>query len=132
VAAVEVDRLKGRNPSESWGLHVKHALMSPQFGFRNESEGIVELTKENIEKWLLDYAWLGDADYQRREVECIMSQDDWQFVDARAEKFAGQASGEELDLADDTTGFALSSLYECHADPHIETCPHFRGEVAVM
>jgi hypothetical protein len=92
----------------------------------------MDALKEAIREWLLRYAWLGDAEYQRREVECIMSQDEWQYIDARIEKYKGQASGEEVDLDGEATGFALSGLYECHDAPHIPTCPHASGEIAVF
>jgi hypothetical protein len=83
----------------------------------------VDLTKESIQTWLLNYAWLGTAEERVREVECIMSQDDWEFIDARAEQLMSQASGEETDLVGEATGFALSALYECHDAPHLSTCP---------
>lgn len=83
-----------------------------------------------VRAWLLKYAWLGDADYQRREVDCIMSQDDWKYVDARMEQLRAQASGEEADLETEVSDFALSALYECHDGPHLATCPHARDEVA--
>jgi hypothetical protein len=54
-----------------------------------------------------------------------MSQDDWEYIDALTEKFAGQASGEEADAYGEAHGFALSSLYECHGDPHLPTCPRW-------
>lgn len=82
---------------------------------------------EEVKAWLLGYAWLGTPERRAAEVECIMAQPDWRHVDALAEKFAGQASGEETNLANETLGFALSSLYECHDGPHLPTCP--RGGV---
>ena len=88
----------------------------------------MDMLREAIEHWLLGYAWLGDGDYQRREVECIMAQDDWKYIDARIEKYKGQASGEEVDLDGEASGFALSGLYECHDEPHLATCPHYKGE----
>lgn len=82
------------------------------------------MDEQAIKAWLIAYAWLGDADYQRREVDCIMSQDDWKFIDAMTEHYKSQASGEEVDLHAEASGFALSGLYECHDVPHLPTCPH--------
>lgn len=87
------------------------------------------MDEDAIKAWLLNYAWLGDADYQRREVDCIMAQDDWRYIDARIEMYKGQASGEEVNLDMEASGFALSGLYECHDEPHLPTCPHFKRTV---
>ncbi len=82
------------------------------------------MDEQSIKAWLLDYAWLGDADYQRREVECIMSQDDWKYIDAMTEHYAAQAEVPGPEAVQSANGFALSSLYECHDAPHLPTCPH--------
>ena len=76
-----------------------------------------------IKAWLMEYAWLGDADERRREVECIMSQGDWQYIDAMSEKYAAMAEEPGPAAVSEATGFALSALYECHDGPHLETCP---------
>jgi len=81
------------------------------------------MTEEQIRAWLLDYAWLGTPERQRREVDCIMSQDDWKHLEVRKEQLRGQASGEETDLEEQVDGYALSGLYECHDGPHLDTCP---------
>jgi hypothetical protein len=81
-------------------------------------------TREQVKTWLLEYAWLGSPQQQAAEVECILAQDDWKFVDVRAEKFAGQAEVPGPEAFDEAYGFALSELYECHDGPHIDTCPH--------
>jgi hypothetical protein len=83
-------------------------------------------TKEQVRQWLLDYAWSGTPDEQARTVECILAQDGWEFIDAMADKYAGMAEVPGPEAFDEATGFALSSLYECHAKPHIETCPYAR------
>lgn len=85
----------------------------------------MKLDETSIRKWLEDYAWLGTSDEKQREIDCIMSQSDWKHIDAVAEKFAGQASGEEQDIMSGATGFALSALYECHDAPHLPTCPRW-------
>jgi hypothetical protein len=81
------------------------------------------VTKQEIQEWLVRYAWLGTPDAQEREVACIMSQDDWTHLEVRKEHLRGQASGEETNLEEDVTEHALSALYECHGGPHLDTCP---------
>lgn len=84
------------------------------------------MTEEQIREWLLWYAWLGTEEQQTREVDCIMSQDGWRYLEARKEQLRTQASGEETNLEDQVDGYALSGLYECHDGPHLETCPRRR------
>jgi hypothetical protein len=81
------------------------------------------MTREKIQAWLRDYAWLGTPEEQEREVTCIMAQDDWKHLEARKEQLRGQASGEETNLEEQVDEFALSALYECHDGPHMDTCP---------
>jgi hypothetical protein len=81
------------------------------------------MTKDRIKAWLLEYAWLGTKEEQAREVDCIMSQDSWRYLEARKEQLRAQASGEEDCLEDVVNEFALSGLYECHDEPHLTTCP---------
>jgi len=81
------------------------------------------MTEDEIRNWLLAYAWLGNEEDQVREVDCIMSQDDWKYLEARKEQLRNQASGEEADLEAEVDGHALSALYECHDGPHLDTCP---------
>jgi hypothetical protein len=76
-----------------------------------------------IRAWLLDYAWLGTAEERAREVDCIMAQGGWRYLDAQAERLAGQAWEPGPEAVDEATGFALSALYECHDGPHLPTCP---------
>lgn len=84
------------------------------------------MTKDEVRTWLLWYAWLGTSDEQTREVDCIMSQDDWKHLEVRKEQLRGQASGEETNLNEEVDGYALSGLYECHDGPHLATCPRNR------
>ena len=88
------------------------------------------MNEQTIREWLLGYAWLGDADYQRREVECIMSQGDWKYIDARADQFAGAQWEPGPKAFSEGIEFAMSELYECHAEPHLATCPHNHRSVA--
>lgn len=81
------------------------------------------MTKKQIRAWLREYAWLGTEEEREREVTCIMSQDDWKYLEARKEHMRGQASGEETNLEEMVDGIALSGLYECHDGPHLDTCP---------
>jgi hypothetical protein len=86
----------------------------------------MQLTESQVRQWLLDYAWLGTADAQALEVECILAQDGWQYIDAVADKYAGMAEVPGPEAFDEATKFALSALYECHDEPHLETCPRKR------
>jgi len=84
----------------------------------------MKFEQDDIKNWLLGYAWLGSEEEKAREVECIMSQRDWEFIDARIEKNVGQAWDPGAEgVLDEATEFALSSLYECHDGPHLDTCP---------
>lgn len=82
-------------------------------------------TREAVRAWLLDYAWLGNAEEQAAEVECILAQDEWQHLSGRVDHLMGQRSGENTVEQDHDTAveFALSALYECHTGPHLPTCP---------
>lgn len=81
------------------------------------------MTKAEIRAWLLDYAWLGSADEQSREVECIMAQDGWQWLAERAEQYAGAQFDPGPAAIDEGTQWALSALYEAHDEPHAAGCP---------
>jgi len=70
-------------------------------------------------------AWLADNyNISAEETECIMAQDEWKFIEARAEQFAGAQweTGPEAVAAGNE--FALSALVECHDGPHLPTCPY--------
>lgn len=79
------------------------------------------MTEDQVRAWLLRYAWMGTSGEQAREVECIIAQDGWKYLDARIERTKGQAWDEEQ--ATEAEGFELSALYECHDEPHLATCP---------
>ena len=84
------------------------------------------MTEDQIRAWLLKYAWLGDEESKAREVECIMSQGGWKYIDAVADKFAGAQEEPGPKALSEGTEFALSALYECHSASHLKTCPGFR------
>jgi len=87
------------------------------------------MSEEDIKNWLLGYAWLGSVEEREREVECIMAQDDWKYIDARIERSLGQAWDPGAEgVLDEATEYALSSLYECHDAPHLPTCPRDKGQ----
>lgn len=84
------------------------------------------MTKEQVRTWLLDYAWSGTPEEQKREVECILSQDEWEHIGAQADRFAGAQWEPGPEAFEEGIGFALSALYECHDSPHLDTCPRKR------
>jgi hypothetical protein len=97
--------------------------------------------KDAIREWLFDYIWGGPAyqtpseaelvvKYKNNVIECIFSQDTWQYLDVRIEKLMSQRSGERTVREDmeEALGLELSSLYECHEGPHLPTCPMGRVE----
>jgi hypothetical protein len=81
-----------------------------------------------IRAWLIRYAWLGTDEQRSRTVDCIMSQDDWRYIDAVADRYAGAQDEPGPDAFDEGVQFALSALYECHDGPHLATCPSATGE----
>jgi len=81
------------------------------------------MSEEQIRAWLLKYAWLGTEEEQVRSVDCIMSQDGWKYLDARADKYSGAQFEPGPEAFAEGMEFELSALYECHDGPHIETCP---------
>ena len=87
-------------------------------------------TKPGVQAWLLNYAWLGSQAEKEAEVECIMAQEGWKYVDAVAEQFAGAQFEPGPAAADAGNEFALSALYECHDEPHLPTCPRYKGVTA--
>lgn len=84
-------------------------------------ETATKYTAEYVKERLLDYAWLGTEEEQVAEVECILAQDGWRYLDARVEQVRAQAWDDEQ--AKEAEAHALSGLYECHAGPHLDTCP---------
>lgn len=84
-------------------------------------------TEAAIREWLLRYAWMGTEEEQAREVDCIMAQGEVaSIVDGLTERFAGMANDDSQRL--EAHEFALSSMYECHDGPHLETCPHYKPQ----
>lgn len=90
----------------------------------------MQLTKEQVEEMLLAYAWAGDAESQKREVECIMAQNEWELIEVQADKYAGAQFEWHPGLMDEATGWAVSALYECHDGPHLKTCPNWKPKEA--
>jgi hypothetical protein len=91
--------------------------------------------KDAIRKWLYDYIWQPSSfetrsamEYKNSILDCIFSQDNWQYLDARVERLMGMRSGENSveDDMSEAIGLELSSLYECHDEPHLDTCPFKR------
>jgi hypothetical protein len=85
----------------------------------------MKIPKEAVRAWLLEYAWAGTPDEQKRTVDCIMAQDGWQYIDVRADQFAGAQFEPGPAAYDDGEQFALSELYECHDGPHTPECPNY-------
>jgi hypothetical protein len=82
-----------------------------------------------VRAWLIRYAWADDTlEAKQARVACIMAQDDWRYIDALADKYAGQAEVPGPEAFSEAEGFALSALYECHDGPHLETCPSLAWE----
>lgn len=85
---------------------------------------MVELTEQEVRDWLKDYAWLNEPEEAKlREIDCIIAQGTWRYIDAIADKFAGAQWEPGPEAYSEGTLFALSALYECHDAPHLETCP---------
>jgi len=85
------------------------------------------LNKEQVRTWLLQYAWMPDTSEQKAaEVECILAQDGWQYIDAVADQYAGAQNEPGPAAFDEGTQYALSALYECHSSPHTDKCPRRR------
>lgn len=78
-----------------------------------------------MREWLMDYAWAEDSEADKKAVvDCILSQDRAQHVDAVADSFAGASeSGGGPEAMSAGREFALSALYETHDAPHLPTCP---------
>lgn len=83
------------------------------------------MKRKDVKAFLLAYAWLDDTPQEKAaEVECILKQGDWQFIEARADQRAGAAeSGGGPEEFDEATDMELSALYECHDEPHTAACP---------
>lgn len=85
----------------------------------------MSLTKTKVRKFLLAYAWLDDTDEEKAaEVECILKQGDWKYLEDRADMRAGasETGGGPKEFTD-AVGMELTALYECHDEPHTRMCP---------
>ena len=83
-----------------------------------------KLTRKAIGQWLADYAWIEETPEDKAAVaRCIMAQDGWRYIDARADRYAGAQWEPGPAAFDEGVQFELSALYECHGEPHLATCP---------
>lgn len=88
----------------------------------------IEYTSESaIREWLLKYMKPGAE--SKAEVDCIMSQDGWMYIDALADKFAGSQFQQGPEAFSEGVEFALSALVECHGGPHTGACPTLAWEM---
>lgn len=108
----------------------REALRDPawQAAFDTESNFTAEQVKEAVRAFLQDYAWLpGDTSAQKTaNVDCIMAQDGWEYVQMRADQFAGAQFEPGPKAFDDGVMVELTGLYECHDGPHADSCPRNR------
>lgn len=87
------------------------------------------MTEGEVRAWLLGYAWLGSQDEKEREVNCIMAQDGWKCIDARADQYAGAQNEPGPAAKAEGSDYVLSELYECHTGPHLDSCPRKHDEI---
>lgn len=83
------------------------------------------MKRKDVKAFLLAYAWLNDTPAEKEaEVECILKQGDWKYIEARADRraSAAESGGGSKEYAD-ATDMELSALYECHDEPHTPDCP---------
>jgi hypothetical protein len=89
------------------------------------SDGGDDAKSALVRGFLLAYAWAEDSDdAETAVVACIMAQDDWRYVDTLADRFAGAQAEPGPEAFAEGIGYALTALYECHAGPHLPTCPN--------
>jgi hypothetical protein len=86
------------------------------------------MTEEQVRTWLKEYAWVGMVEEQAHTIDCIMAQDHWKYIDARADQYSGAQNEPGPEAFSEGVQYALSELYECHAEPHIETCPDYKED----
>lgn len=86
------------------------------------------MTEEQVREWLKGYAWMGPPKQDAAIIDCILSQDDWHYIDVMADQFAGAQFEPGLKAREDGIQYALSALYECHDGPHLPTCPDADGK----
>jgi hypothetical protein len=90
------------------------------------------LTYAQVATWLAGYVWGEDSPQDAANViACIMAQDDWKYIDAVADKYAGAQAEPGPAAFSEGTGFALSALYECHDGPHQPSCPNRKEQCPI-
>lgn len=108
----------------------RQALRDPAWeaAFHTDGEYTAEQVKAAVHAFLMDYAWLPDHTPEQKtaNVDCIMAQDGWQYVQMRADQFAGAQFEPGPEAFDAGVMNELSGLYECHDEPHQPTCPMWR------
>lgn len=77
--------------------------------------------EQAVRAWLANYMKPGAE--SAAEIDCIMSQDNWRYIDALADKFAGAQFEPGPQAFSEGVEFALSALVECHEGPHTGPCP---------
>lgn len=88
----------------------------------------IEYTSESaIRAWLK--AYLKPGAESAAEIDCIMAQDNWMYIDALADKFAGSQWQQGPEAFSEGVQFALSALVECHDGPHTGACPTLAWEM---
>ena len=110
-----------------WYYEAQMAANRWEYG--ENDEGLHEEDEED--RWQVVETWLTthySSDYLTPDLlACIRSQDDWRYIDVRADRFAGAQAGEDDHDFDRGIDFAISALVECHDGPHLETCPDHRA-----
>lgn len=116
------------NVSRHWN-EAQVAASAAEAEFRRFEEDYQQTTEEAdedawaaVESWLTTYY---DAEHIRPYLACIRSQDDWKYIDVRADMFAGAQFEPGPKAYNEGIDFAMSALYECHGGPHIATCPNY-------
>lgn len=69
------------------------------------------MNEAEVRAWLLKYAWTGTEAEQAANIDCIMAQGSWRYIDARADQYAGAQNEPGPAAMDNGTQFALSELY---------------------
>jgi hypothetical protein len=87
-----------------------------------------DLSREAVRGFLRSYAWLPSESQRDKDmvVECIMMQGGYEFLDARADRFAGAQWEPGPEAFDEGVMFEMTALYECHDGPHIVACPQYK------
>jgi hypothetical protein len=84
-----------------------------------------------IRAWLAAYmGGMGPAE-KMAEIDCIMAQDNWRYIDANADRYAGAQFEPGPGAFAEGIEYAISALYECHDGPHRDDCPSKAYEMNV-